>query len=135
MVINSTNIYKKSILYHPNSLNTRKTTTSTKRTIIYRPNKTPWTQETPRHLQNEQSPIILTPWTQERPIPFSTCMIYMEYPLFNTKFLLLINFRFKSDLVFKPHYVHTHSRLNVNYMWFRNWLSHLLSFLRGKHAW
>ena len=43
----------------------------------------------------------------------------MEYPLFNTKFLLLINFRFKSDLVFKPHYVHTHSRLNVNYMWFR----------------
>jgi hypothetical protein len=50
-----------------NSLNTRKTTTSTKRTIIYHPNRTPWTQERPGHQQNEQSSIILTPWTQERP--------------------------------------------------------------------
>jgi hypothetical protein len=56
-------IYKQTIIYHPNSLNTR----PTKQTIIYHPNRTPWTQERPRHLQNEQSSIILNPWTQERP--------------------------------------------------------------------
>jgi predicted HNH restriction endonuclease len=50
-----------------NSLNTRKTTTSTKQTIIHHPNRTPWTQERSWHLQNKQSSIILTPWTQERP--------------------------------------------------------------------
>jgi hypothetical protein len=42
------------------SLNTRNTTTSTKRTIIYHLNRTPWIHERPRHLQNEQSSIILT---------------------------------------------------------------------------
>ena len=56
-------IYKQTIIYHPNSLNTR----PTKQTIIYHPNRTHWTQERPRHLQNKQSSIILTPWTQERP--------------------------------------------------------------------
>jgi hypothetical protein len=43
---------KRTIIYHPNSLNTRNTTTSTKRTIIYHPNRTPWTQEWPRNLQS-----------------------------------------------------------------------------------
>jgi hypothetical protein len=51
---------KRTIIYGPNSLNTRNTATSTKQTIIYHPNITPWTQERPRHLQIEQSSIILT---------------------------------------------------------------------------
>jgi hypothetical protein len=53
-------LFKRTIIYHLNSLNTRNTTTSTKQTIIYHLNRTPWTQERPRHLQNEQSSIILT---------------------------------------------------------------------------
>jgi hypothetical protein len=51
---------EQTIIYHPNSLNTRKTATSPKRTVIYHPNRTPSTQERPRHLQNKQSSIILT---------------------------------------------------------------------------
>jgi hypothetical protein len=35
-------------------------TTSTKQTIIYHLKRTPRTQERPRHLQNEQSSIIVT---------------------------------------------------------------------------